>query len=118
MESLRQLIQRFEDVYIIVDALDESPRDEGRERVLDALTEFRRWSLRGLHILVTSRDELDIREHLHPLPVEDITMKNSGVEKDIKLFIAGHLDQSRALRKWSSYHSQIKEALAAGAQGV
>jgi hypothetical protein len=118
MESLRQLIQRFEDVYIIVDGLDESPRDEGRERVLDALTEFRHWSLRGLHILVTSRDEHDIREYLDPSPVEDITMKNSGVEKDIELFIAGHLDQSRALRKWSLYHSRIKEALAAGAQGV
>ena len=118
MGSLRQLVQRFQDVYVIVDALDESPRNEGREQVLDALADFRNWSLRHLHVLVTSRDELDIREHLDPSPFEDVTMKNSGVEEDIGSFIAGHLAHSRALRKWFSYHSRIKDALTAGAKGV
>jgi len=116
--SLRQLFQRFEDVYIIVDALDESPRNEGREQVLDALADFRNWSLRGLHLLVTSRDEFDIREHLDPSPAEDVLMKNSGIEMDIEEFITGHLGQSRKLQKWSLYHSRIKEALTAGAKGV
>jgi hypothetical protein len=118
MESLRRLIQKFQDVYVVVDALDESPRYERRERVLDALADFRNWSLRGLHILVTSRDEIDIREHLNPLPDEDVTMKNTGIDKDIENFIAGYLHQSRALRKWSAYHSRIKEALTVGAKGV
>jgi hypothetical protein len=118
MESLRRLIQKFQDVYVVVDALDESPRHERRERVLDALADFRNWSLRGLHILVTSRDEIDIREHLNPLPDEDVTMKNAGIDKDIEDFIAGYLHQSRALRKWSAYHSRIKEALTVGAKGV
>lgn len=118
MESLRRLIQKFQDVYVVLDALDESPRHERRERVLDALADFRQWSLRGLHILVTSRDEVDIREHLNPLPAEDITMKNAGIDKDIQDFIAGYLHQSRALRKWSAHHSRIKEALTVGAKGV
>jgi hypothetical protein len=86
--------------------------------VLHALEEFRNWSLRGLHILVTSRDEIDIREHLDASPVEDVTMKNAGVDKDIEDFIAGYLQQSRALQKWSSYHTRIKEALTVGAKGV
>jgi hypothetical protein len=45
-------------------------------------------------------------------------MKNSGIEKDIEEFIAGHLDQSRKLQKWSLYHSRIKEALTAGPQAL
>ena len=118
MESLRRLVQRFQEIYVIVDALDESPTSEGREQVLDALADFRNWSLRHLHVLVTSRDEPDIREHLDPSPVEDVTMKNSGVEDDIGNFIAGHLTQSRALRKCFSYHSRIKVALTVGAKGV
>jgi hypothetical protein len=61
---------------------------------------------------------IDIREHLNPLPVEEVTMKNAGIDQDIEDFIAGSLQQSRALRKWSTYHSRIKESLTVGAKGV
>jgi ankyrin repeat domain-containing protein 50 len=118
MESLRRLVQKFQGVYIVVDALDESPRYDKRENVLNALTDFRNWSLNGLHILVTSRDEIDIREHLDPSSAEDIIMRNAGVDKDIEDYITGYLRQSRVLRKWSAYHLRIKEALTVGAKGV
>jgi hypothetical protein len=85
--------------------------------VLEALTYLRSQALRRLHILVTSRDEVDIRESLHPSSFEDITMKNEEVDEDIAAFISGHLEQSPALRKWSAHHSRIEEALTARAAG-
>jgi ankyrin repeat domain-containing protein 50 len=118
LECARQLMLKFQDVYLIVDALDESPRHDARERVLKTITDIRAWSLDRLHILVTSRDEPDIREHLNPSSTEDISMKNAGINKDIELFVRGHLQRDRALQKWSSYHSRIQEELTAKAGGV
>jgi ankyrin repeat domain-containing protein 50 len=118
LECVRQAIQKFHDVYFIVDALDESPRHGARERVLATLADFRSWSLRGLHILVTSRDEFDIRENLEPLSTEDISMKNTGVNQDIEDFIRGHLERDRVMQKWSTHHSQIQDALTTKASGV
>ena len=64
IEHLHRLIQRFHQVYIMLDALDESPRNGPREYVLDALEAMRNWGVQGLHLLVTSRDEPDIRNSL------------------------------------------------------
>ena len=47
---LRRLIERFRDVFIMLDALDESPRDGPRGHVLDTLETMRKWGLQGLHL--------------------------------------------------------------------
>lgn len=39
-DTLKHMINKFEDVYIVVDALDESPRGEQRDAVLDSLSEM------------------------------------------------------------------------------
>ncbi len=58
---LRHLIQKFDQVYILLDALDESPRYGQRDQV------------------VTSRDEPDIRESLNPARNEEVIMKNAEI---------------------------------------
>lgn len=54
---LRRLIERFQDVFIMLDALDESPRDGPRGHVLDTLETMQKWGLQGLHLFCTSRNE-------------------------------------------------------------
>jgi hypothetical protein len=54
---LRQLIQKFDLVYILPNVLDETPRYGRRDQVLNAIETMRGWLLTGLHLLVTSRDE-------------------------------------------------------------
>ena len=66
LEPLRRFLGRFRDTYILLDALDESPRDYKREGVLRVIQEIRSWSIPSVHLLVTSRSELDIRESLDP----------------------------------------------------
>ncbi|KAJ2988860.1 hypothetical protein NUW58_g3758 [Xylaria curta] len=119
---LRQLLREFDDVYIIVDALDESPRDRCRKDVLRALVDLRKWSEPSLHLLVTSRDEPDIRdvllEELGAFPHDIISMKNDAVNGDIRSFVSGSLKSDRRLRKWEKYHDQIEKALTERANGA
>jgi hypothetical protein len=116
IEYLRLLIQRFHRVYILIDALDESPRYEERGRVLNALETIRQWNLASLHLLVTSRDEPDIRQSLKPAKDEEVPMKSAEIDQDISDFISGYLNTE--LLKWQKNHDQIQKALAERAHGV
>jgi hypothetical protein len=118
LDCLHQIINKFDHVYIILDALDESPRHKHREDLLQTLGDMRRWRGPGLHLLVTSRDEQDIRESLEALDDQIISMKNNLVDDDIASFVSGHLRDNRRLRKWEKYHDEIEQAFTKGAKGV
>lgn len=122
IDCLRQLVREFDDTYIILDALDESPRDRYRGDMLQTLVDLRAWKAPGLHLLVTSREEPDIRDvfvdEFGALQDEMISMKNDSVDNDIASFISGSLKTDYRLRKWEKYHDQIKEALTERANGV
>ena len=118
IEHLQRLIQRFHQVYIMLDALDESPRNGSRVYVLDALEAMRDWVVQGLHLFVTSRDEPDIRDSLDISAAQQVIMQNAGIDKDIADFISGRFDADRRLRKLLPYRDKIQETLAKRAKGV
>ena len=115
---LQHVIQKFGHVYIIIDALDESPRSSSREHVLNALETMRNWGLQCLHLLVTSRDERDIRESFDLSPAYQVKMQNSGIDKDIRNFISGRLNTDRRLKNVLPYRERAQESLAARAKGM
>ncbi|KAJ5896208.1 uncharacterized protein N7473_005607 [Penicillium subrubescens] len=104
---LERIVRRFHDVYILLDALDESPRGCRREGVLTIINEIRKY-----------RDEPDVRESLNLRDDQRIIMKNSEINRDITNFITCQLNDDSSLRKWETYHKQIRKALAESAQGV
>ncbi|KAJ5601798.1 hypothetical protein N7510_011332 [Penicillium lagena] len=114
----RCVLCRFDDCYILIDAIDESPRGRERERVLRAIETLRGWCLPGLHLLITSRDELDIRRSLNTSSDQNILMKNSEIDKDILNFVSYQLAKSPTLQRWKSRHSEIEARLSTNAQGV
>ena len=118
IERLQRLIPRFHQVYIMLDALDESPRNGSRVYVLDALEAMRGWGVQGLHLFVTSRDEPDIRDSLDISATQQVTMQNAGIDKDIADFISGRFDADRRLRKLLPYRDKIQETLTKRAKGV
>ena len=118
IEHLRRLIQRFHHVYILLDALDESPRNGPREYVLNALETMRNWGVQGLHLFITSRDEPDIRDSLDISATQQVTMQNAGIDQDIVDYISGRFDTERRLRKMLPYRDKIQETLAKRAKGV
>ena len=118
LSYLRRLIQRFRQVFIFLDALDESPRQGSREFLLKALESMQSWGERGLHLLVTSRDEPDVRESIGTLADQQIVMQNASIEKDIADVITSRLNEDRSLRKLLPYHNKIRQRLARDAKGV
>ncbi|KAI3573631.1 ankyrin repeat-containing domain protein [Fusarium oxysporum f. sp. albedinis] len=118
MDRLHRLIRAFENVYIVLDALDESPRDKHREAMLQVLTDLRAWSEPGLHLIVSSRDEVDIRQELGASPEQTIKMKNESIDQDIASYISHRLRDNRRLLKWDECHARIETALTTRAQGV
>ena len=118
LDSLRRFLGRFRDTYILLDALDESPRDCKREGVLRAIQVIRSWSIPSVHLLVTSRNELDIRESLDPSHDQNLSLRNSEVERDIANFVSYQLKNDAKLQKWKARHDEIQAKLTTGAQGV
>ena len=94
-------------IYLIIDALDESPNTSGipspREMVLRLLKELINLSLPHLHICVTSRPEIDIRNVLEPLTSRRVSLHDqSGQKNDIADYIRSivHSDMEQIMRRW------------------
>jgi ankyrin repeat domain-containing protein 50 len=117
--ALSGMVKDFEDVFIIVDALDECPKNGEREELLGLITEMKSWSPSNLHLLATSRQEPDIKEALTSLTNSAITIQGSEVESDIKLHIVRELATDPKLKNWSSdIKFEIESTLVAGANGM
>lgn len=118
LDCLRRLSRSFEHTYIVIDALDESPRNEHRQDVLDILATMRGWMEPAIHLLVTSRDEIDIRQTLAPSRDESVAARNEASNKDIALYITTSLRDKPQLRKWKRFHGRIEATLTTQADGV
>ncbi|TQN68258.1 Vegetative incompatibility protein HET-E-1 [Colletotrichum shisoi] len=116
LECLRQIVGMFGDVYIILDALDESPDPKFRRSMLGTLRRMRAWP--GLHLLVTSRDLPDISESLKATQEQAIAMTKENVDGDIAAFVTERLRDDEELQKLKKYHARIEQVLTGKAQGV
>lgn len=118
LDLLQRFLGRFHDCYLLLDAIDESPRDCNREGVLKAIQEIRNWSLPSVHLLTTSRGELDIRRSLGPSFNQDLLMRNSEIDNDIVDFVSYQLNSDPDLQRWKARHEEIQTKMTIGAQGV
>ena len=78
--------------FLIIDALDESPNSSGipspREKVLQLVEELVELCLPNLHIFITSRPEIDIRNVLEPLTSRRVSLhEQSGQKEDIADYV-------------------------------
>jgi len=73
-------------IYLIIDALDESPNTHGipspRERVLELVKELVELGLSNLHLCITSRPEIDIRDVLEPLASRRVSLHDQSGQKE------------------------------------
>jgi hypothetical protein len=112
--------------YLIIDALDESPNNAGisspRETVLQLLKELVNLSLPNLHICVTSRPEIDIRNVLEPLTSRRVSLHDqSGQRKDIADYVRSvvYSDLQQIMRRWRTEDKELViETLTERADGM
>src|SRR5712672_1010193 len=91
--------------YLIVDALDECPNNSGmpspREQVLDLVKDLVELSLPNLHVCVTSRPEIDIRDVLEPLTSLRVSLHDqTGQRKDIIEYVRSVVYSDPKIGRW------------------
>jgi hypothetical protein len=101
-------------IHLIMDALDESPNTSGipspREMVLQLLKELVDLSLPNLHICVTSRPEIDIRNVLEPLTSRRVSLHDqSGQKEDIAEYVRSivYSDSEQIMRRWRTEDKEL-----------
>jgi hypothetical protein len=112
--------------YLIIDALDESPNTSGipspRESVLHFLKELVDLRLQDLHICVTSRPEIDIRDVLEPLTSRRVSLHDqTGQKQDIVEYIESvvYSNTEPIMRRWRTEDKELViEVLSERADGM
>ena len=94
-------------IYLIIDALDESPNTSGipsaRGRVLQLLNELVDLDLPNVHICVTSRPEIDIKDVISPLTSLRVSLHDqSGQKEDIADYVKSvvYSNSEPIMRRW------------------
>ncbi|KAJ6080744.1 hypothetical protein N7499_005618 [Penicillium canescens] len=118
LDSLRSCLSRFLQSYLFIDALDESLEGCGRENVLSVIRRMRQWDMPTIHLLVSSRDELDIRQSLEVSEEQAISIRNADTDCDILNFVAYELESDPKLRRWHRRHREIRDKLVKRGEGV
>jgi NACHT domain-containing protein len=127
-ECLRKMVMLPDQrpIYLIIDALDESPNTSGilspREIVLQLLKELVELSLPDLHIFVTSRPEIDIRNVLEPLTSRRVSLHDqSGQKQNIADYVRSvvYSDSQQIMRRWRTEDKELViETLTERADGM
>ena len=113
-------------VYLIIDALDECSNISGipssRDKVLQHLKELVDLDLPNLHICVTSRPEVDIRDVLERLTPRRVSLHDqSGQKKDIEEYVRSvvYSDSEPIMRRWRKEDKELViETLSNRADGM
>lgn len=107
--------------FIIIDALDECPNNgDEREDLCAGLEEIHMWANPNLHLLVTSRKEVDLCNTLgHLVTLHPISIQGGIVESDIRKYVTTQLAVDSKLKKWpTEIKEEIERTLVGGAQGM
>ena len=104
--------------YLIIDALDESPNTPGipspRERVLQLVKDLIELHLPDLHICVTSRPEVDIRDVLEPLTSLRVSLHDqSGQKQDIVDYVKSivYSNSEPIMKRWRTEDKELVIAI-------
>jgi predicted DNA-binding protein len=112
---IQQLLNEFQDVYLVMDALDEC---EQSEESLELVQELATAKDGILHLLVSSRQTQSFRSTIEPIATDVVSVNESIPAKDIQLHIREQLRKDPRMRKWPSHlQDQIEDTLMANVDG-
>ncbi|KAH8810718.1 hypothetical protein F5884DRAFT_830691 [Xylogone sp. PMI_703] len=117
LTGVAEILTSFDDVYIVIDAVDES--QEPRSSMLDLLrtlvTDSR---FEKIQLLASSREYLDIEYVLSNISVP-VPMQVDKVQADIRKYVYTTLQTDRRFVTWPEFlRREVEDALAVGAKGM
>lgn len=86
----------FSRVYIVIDALDEC---EEVDQMLQLLRVMKNWKSDNMHLIVTSRDLVDINASLSHVVTAKVCLQTSAINQDISIYLAERLKSDSKLAK-------------------
>ncbi|KAI9429247.1 hypothetical protein H4582DRAFT_2152318 [Lactarius indigo] len=111
-------------IYLILDAVDECVNTSGvpspREKVLRLVKDLVGLKLSNLHMCITSRPEIDIRNALEPLAAHRISLHDeSGQSADIANYVNSVVHSDSRMRRWRAEERDlVVERLSTKADGM
>jgi ankyrin repeat domain-containing protein 50 len=124
LEMFHEVLNVFEDIYLVIDALDECPKaEQSREHLLEILDKIMGWKEESLHILITSRRGTDIQDPLSNYASElqnyfSIIVEEDNLDLDIQAFLRSSLN-SRSFSRWNEeLKTEAISTLSGRAQGM
>ncbi|KAI9434706.1 hypothetical protein H4582DRAFT_764263 [Lactarius indigo] len=111
-------------IYLILDAVDECVNTSGvpspREKVLRLVKDLVGLKLSNLHLCITSRPEIDIRNALQPLAAHRISLHDeSGQNADIANYVNSVVYSDSRMRRWRAEERDLViERLSTKADGM
>ncbi|KAH7085265.1 hypothetical protein BKA63DRAFT_499280 [Paraphoma chrysanthemicola] len=114
--ALEASIQKFDVVYVILDAADESKPREDLLRVLRDLARDPRFS--KIRCLMTSRKYIDIEQALEPIS-RSVPMSNALIDDDIRKHVHSILHSKPKFRPWpADLLIDVEKAVVNGSKGM
>jgi hypothetical protein len=114
--TLLLILEAFDDVYIVLDALDECSE---RKDLLKWIKRMTSWRKGKLHILATSRPEEVFVKYLRPLDPNYVYLEPDLITHDIEMYIDNTLEVEEAFERWTDdIKSTIKSSLLDRADGM
>ena len=116
MGIVKEVLESFREVYIVIDALDECEQGEEVLRWIQKLVESRD---DRLHLLVSSRQDHHFRNAFQTPATSILTLDEYTFEKDIQLYIRERLSTDPRMMRWpSSVQNDIENSLMVNAGGL
>jgi hypothetical protein len=114
--TLLRILEAFDDVYVVLDALDECAE---RKDVLKWIKQTTSWRKGKLHLLATSRPEEDIAKHLRLLDPGHVHIKQDLVRRDIERYINSILYDEDSFEQWGDEtKTSVKNTVLESAGGM
>ena len=119
LKALKDTAEKFTDVFILVDALDECKE---LTELLTSLEDMVESKIASLHMLVTSRREKEIEDSMSTLLDDEhkICIQSMLVKDDIRAYVRGRICNDRKLKRWQKpeIQAEIEEVLVEKADGM
>ena len=117
LNLLKELLQSFDQAYIIIDALDEC--DDYYLLFDKVIQVMHTWDLSHLQVLVCSRREKNIIDTMEEYATTQICLSSDLVGSDIISYIHSVVGKDPRLRKWGhTVQQDVMDALIKGANGM
>jgi len=116
LKALEEILDNFDTIYIIIDALDESsPRETLLRVIRDMATDTR---FRKIQLLASSREYFDIETVMGIISVP-VSMSNPFVEEDIQRHVRSLMASNQKFNRFPrDLLEKIESAVTTGARGM